>query len=38
MPFGTPTSKGCVRMTTPSVIDLFELVPTGTDVWIDVAG
>jgi hypothetical protein len=38
VPFGTPTSKGCVRMTTPSVIDLFELVPTGTDVWIDVAG
>lgn len=35
--FGTPTSRGCVRMRTRDVIELYEHVPLGTDVLIDEA-
>lgn len=35
IPMGAPTSKGCVRMTSPEVIDLYDLVPVGTEVLID---
>ncbi|MBV8047559.1 MAG: L,D-transpeptidase [Paludibacterium sp.] len=33
--FGTPTSRGCVRMSTGNVIELYDQVPLGTDVVID---
>ena len=32
---GTPASEGCVRMNNLDVIDLFDRVPTGTEVIID---
>lgn len=31
---GRPASHGCVRMRNREVIELFELVPVGTPVWI----
>lgn len=31
---GTPASAGCVRMADADVIELFDLVPAGTDVHI----
>lgn len=31
---GTPHSHGCVRLSNPAVIDLFDLVPVGTEVVI----
>lgn len=33
--FGTPTSRGCVRMRTREVVELYARVPLGTDVLID---
>lgn len=33
--FGTPTSRGCIRMTSHDVIELFDTTPAGTDVVID---
>lgn len=35
VPWGKPSSRGCVRMKTPDVIELFRLVPLGTDVLIE---
>jgi len=35
VPFGTPSSLGCVRMTSPDVIELFDTTPVGTDVVIN---
>jgi L,D-transpeptidase YbiS len=32
--FGTPTSRGCVRMTSDDVIELYADLPLGTDVFI----
>ncbi|WP_395749267.1 L,D-transpeptidase family protein [Prosthecobacter sp.] len=32
---GRPASHGCVRMRNRAVIDLFDLVPEGTPVWIE---
>ena len=32
---GTPSSLGCVRMTSDTVIDLFEQLPVGTEILID---
>jgi L,D-transpeptidase YbiS len=32
---GTPASHGCIRMSNLDVIDLFELVEVGTEVWIE---
>lgn len=29
---GTPGSKGCIRMRNEDIIELFDLVPTGTEV------
>lgn len=34
-PFGTPSSLGCVRMQNEDVIELFNRLPVGTDVYID---
>ena len=31
---GRPGSHGCVRMRNREVIELFDLVPVGTPVWI----
>lgn len=31
-PLGRPLSHGCIRMSNPDVIDLFELTPVGTEV------
>ena len=31
---GTPASHGCLRMKNDDVIDLFDRVPVGTEVWI----
>ncbi|TDU69424.1 L,D-transpeptidase-like protein [Prosthecobacter fusiformis] len=31
---GRPTSHGCVRLKNADVMELFELVPVGTGVWI----
>jgi len=33
--FGTPTSRGCVRMQTADVVTLYPMVELGTDVLID---
>lgn len=33
--FGSPTSRGCVRMQTQDVIDLYQRVALGTDVLIE---
>lgn len=33
--WGTPTSLGCIRLSSADVIDLFTLVPLGSDVLID---
>ncbi len=33
--WGTPTSRGCVRMKSADVIELFDTVPLGTEVLID---
>jgi len=33
--FGTPTSRGCVRMRIQDVIELYQAVPLGTDVDIE---
>jgi len=35
VPFGTPSSLGCVRMKSDDVIELFDHSPIGTDVYID---
>ncbi|OQS10601.1 L,D-transpeptidase [Chromobacterium violaceum] len=35
VPWGRPSSLGCVRMKNRDVIELFDAVPNGTDVWID---
>ncbi len=32
---GRPASHGCVRMRNREVIELFDLVPVGTPVWIE---
>ncbi|MEQ1850454.1 MAG: L,D-transpeptidase [Chthoniobacteraceae bacterium] len=32
---GTPASHGCVRLSNFDVTELFDLVPAGTEVWID---
>lgn len=32
---GRPASHGCVRLRNRDVIDLFDLVPEGTPVWIE---
>ena len=32
---GTPTSCGCTHLADPDLIDLFDLVPSGTLVWIE---
>lgn len=34
-PMGVPLSHGCVRMRNADVIELFDLVPAGTDVVIE---
>lgn len=33
--FGSPTSRGCVRMRTQEVVELYDRVPLGLDVLID---
>lgn len=33
--FGTPSSRGCVRMRTSEIVKLYDRVPVGTDVLID---
>lgn len=33
-PLGTPASHGCIRMRNADVIELFDLVPVGTEVLI----
>jgi L,D-transpeptidase YbiS len=33
---GRPASHGCVRLRNQSMIELFDLVPVGTPVWIEV--
>jgi lipoprotein-anchoring transpeptidase ErfK/SrfK len=38
VPMGTPTSLGCVRMTSEAVIELFERTPVGMEVLIDENG
>ncbi|CUA81479.1 L,D-transpeptidase catalytic domain [Gulbenkiania indica] len=35
VPFGTPTSRGCVRMRNDDIIELYELAQLGLDVYID---
>lgn len=35
VPFGTPSSLGCIRMRNPDVIRLFDAAPVGTDVLIE---
>ncbi|WP_434633684.1 L,D-transpeptidase family protein [Chromobacterium sp. CV08] len=35
VPWGSPSSLGCVRMKNHDVIELFDTVETGIDVWID---
>jgi len=35
VPFGTPSSLGCVRMKSDDVIELFDHTAVGTDVYID---
>lgn len=35
VPFGIPTSMGCVRMQNEEVIELFNQLDVGTDVYID---
>jgi lipoprotein-anchoring transpeptidase ErfK/SrfK len=31
---GTPSSRGCIKMRNSEIIQLFDLVPTGTPVFI----
>lgn len=31
---GTPGSRGCIRMTNEEIIDLYELIPPGTPIFI----
>lgn len=38
VPMGTPTSLGCVRMTSEAVVELFERTPVGMEVLIDENG
>jgi L,D-transpeptidase YbiS len=33
---GRPASHGCVRLSNQEMIELFDLVPVGTPVWIEV--
>lgn len=33
-PLGVPASHGCIRMSNPDVVELFELAPPGTEVLI----
>ena len=35
VPWGTPSSKGCVRMSSPDVIDLYRIARPGLEVLID---
>lgn len=35
VPFGSPSSRGCIRMRNPEVIALFNTTPIGTDVVIE---
>jgi L,D-transpeptidase YbiS len=37
-PLGVPGSHGCIRMSNADVIELFELVPVGTEVLITEGG
>jgi len=32
---GTPTSRGCIRMRNKDIIELFDLVPVGTKIFIN---
>lgn len=34
LPMGEPLSHGCVRMRNADIVDLFDLVEPGTEVWI----
>lgn len=34
-PMGAPTSRGCIRMRNPDIIEFFDLVPYGTKVYIE---
>ena len=34
-PVGVPSSRGCIRMRNQDIIELFDLVPVGTQVYID---
>jgi lipoprotein-anchoring transpeptidase ErfK/SrfK len=33
---GRPASHGCVRLRNREMVELFEMVPVGTPVWIEV--
>ncbi|HCM05302.1 MAG TPA: hypothetical protein DIC30_04760 [Oceanospirillales bacterium] len=33
-PMGVPESHGCIRMRNTDVIELFDLIPSGTPIWI----
>jgi lipoprotein-anchoring transpeptidase ErfK/SrfK len=33
---GRPASHGCVRLSNQEMIELYDLVPVGTPVWIEV--
>jgi len=34
LPMGEPLSHGCVRMRNADIVELFDLVEPGTEVWI----
>lgn len=34
-PMGIPTSRGCIRMRNPDIIEFFDMVPYGTKVFIE---
>lgn len=36
-PMGVPESHGCIRMRNSDVIELFDLVPVGTAIWLQYA-
>ena len=33
-PMGVPESHGCIRMRNADVIELFDLIPVGTSIWL----
>jgi lipoprotein-anchoring transpeptidase ErfK/SrfK len=35
VPMGVPLSKGCIRMHSKDIVELFDIIETGTKIYIE---